>query len=74
MKNYCEICSSNKLIKVLNLGKNPLCDDLIKISSKNKNILYRIEILCCKNCFTAHQKYHVKKKILFVIIIPAPPQ
>ena len=65
MKIYCEICSSNKLIKVLNLGKNPLCDDLIKISSKNKNILYRIEILFCKNCFTAHQKYPVKKKILF---------
>jgi 2-polyprenyl-3-methyl-5-hydroxy-6-metoxy-1,4-benzoquinol methylase len=65
MKNYCEICGNNKLIEVLNLGRNPLCDDLIKISSKKKNLLHKIVILFCNNCLTGQQKYPVKKKILF---------
>tara|TARA_A100001015_G_C15030548_1_gene732987 strand:+ start:2269 stop:3423 length:1155 start_codon:yes stop_codon:yes gene_type:complete len=47
------------------LGKHPLCDDLIKIGSKKKNRLYKIEIVYCKDCITAYQKYQVKKKVLF---------
>ena len=65
MINFCELCNSKKIYKVLDLGKHPLCDDLKKIGSKKKNILYKIEILLCKNCLTAHQKYQVRKKILF---------
>lgn len=64
MLKFCEICKKN-LIPVLNLGKHPLCDDLIKIKSKKKNKFYKIEILLCKKCFTAYQKYQVSKKILF---------
>ena len=44
---------------------HPLCDDLIKVGSKQNSKLYKIEILFCKKCFTAHQKYQVNKKILF---------
>jgi 2-polyprenyl-3-methyl-5-hydroxy-6-metoxy-1,4-benzoquinol methylase len=47
------------------MGDHPLCDDLIKINSKKKNINYKIEIIFCKNCIIAYQKYQVKKKILF---------
>ena len=65
MNNFCELCNSKKVNKVLDLGKHPLCDDLKKIGSKKKNIFYKIEILLCRNCITAHQKYQVKKKILF---------
>ncbi len=61
----CEVCESKSFKKVLNLGLHPLCDDLIKVGSKQKNKMYKIEILFCKKCFTAHQKYQVNKKILF---------
>ena len=35
------------------------------LDRKKKSLLYKIEILYCINCFTAHQKYQVKKKKLF---------
>jgi hypothetical protein len=63
LKN-CQICNT-KIIKVLDLGKHPLCDDLIRINSKRKNKEYPIVIQYCKNCKTAYQKFQVKKKILF---------
>ena len=61
----CEICNNSNLIKVLNLGLHPLCDDLKPIGSKKTNKKYKIEILFCKNCSTAYQKYNVNKKLLF---------
>ena len=64
-KKYCEVCFSKNLIQVLNLGKHPLCDDLIPLKKKKKNIEYPIVILFCKNCKTAYQKYSVNKKKLF---------
>jgi 2-polyprenyl-3-methyl-5-hydroxy-6-metoxy-1,4-benzoquinol methylase len=67
MKNFftCEVCFSKNLIQVLNLGKHPLCDDLIPLKKKIKNYEYPIVILFCKNCKTAYQKYPVNKKKLF---------
>ena len=65
MKKNCEVCGNKKLTKILDLGKNPLCDDLIKIGSKKKNKLYKIQILFCKKCLTGFQKYEVRKKDLF---------
>jgi len=65
MKNICEICNNKKLPTVLNLGKHPLCDDLIKVGNKKKNKLYKIEVIFCKKCITAYQKYQVPKKKLF---------
>ncbi len=61
----CEVCNSRKLKKVLDLGKHPLCDDLLRVNSKKKNKLYPIEIIFCLNCFTAFNKKIIKKKILF---------
>ena len=34
--NVCEICNNKSLQTVLNLGRHPLCDDLIPISKKKK--------------------------------------
>ena len=66
MLKKCEICDSKKyLVAVLDLGLLPLVDDLIKINSKKKNNLYKTQILYCKKCYTAYQKYNVKKKVLF---------
>ena len=61
----CQVCNNKKLIEVLNLGNQPLCDDLIKINQKKKNKKYKITIVLCKKCLTAQQKFKVKDKILF---------
>lgn len=61
----CEICGNKKLDTVLNLGAHPLCDDLIKIGSARKCVEYPIEILFCKICYTAYQKFQVSKQTLF---------
>ena len=61
----CEVCGSNDLNTVLNLGLHPMCDDLV---SKNENRTckeYPIEILFCEKCITAHQKFQIPKAELF---------
>ena len=61
----CEVCGSKQLSKVLDLGDHPLCDELIEIGEKRKNILYPIKIKLCLNCKTALQESNVDKKLLF---------
>ena len=65
MKSICEICNKKNLPTALYLGKHPLCDELIKIGSSKKNQTYKIEIIFCKKCVTAYQKYQIPKKKLF---------
>lgn len=61
----CEVCGALALPTVLNLGKHPLCDDLIPINSETWSALYPIELLWCSQCGTAHQKFQVPKSNLF---------
>lgn len=61
----CEVCDNTELYQVLDLGKHPLCDDLIPVSESIENTTYPIEILFCKSCKTAHQKFQVLKNVLF---------
>lgn len=61
----CEVCNSEALDSVLTLGEHPLCDDLINVGSKKDCAVYPIEILFCKQCCTAHQRYQIRKKTLF---------
>lgn len=50
---------------MLDLGEQPLCDDLVPIGNKSVCKEYPIRILYCRNCCSAHQMYQVKKEILF---------
>ena len=61
----CEVCDSTNLETVIDLGNHPLCGDLLKIGSSEICKEYKIEILLCANCLTAHQKYQVPKELLF---------
>jgi Methyltransferase domain/Putative zinc binding domain/C-methyltransferase C-terminal domain len=63
--NKCEVCDLDGLVKVLDLGFQPMCDDLISIGYEKICTEYPIEILFCKNCLTAHQRFQVPKKELF---------
>jgi SAM-dependent methyltransferase len=61
----CEVCGKDDLAPVLDLGKQPLCDDLVPVGSSRQCEVFPIEILYCKHCRTAHQRYQVPKAQLF---------
>jgi hypothetical protein len=61
----CEVCGNEKLEPVLDLGKHPLCDDLLPVGDTRTCAEFPIEILYCTNCATAHQRYQVPKQELF---------
>lgn len=70
MSNYneifdCEVCGNKALEKVLDLGKHPMCDDLVQIDDSRICKEYPIEILYCNSCNTAHQRFQIPKKDLF---------
>ena len=54
MKNkilkYCRICSSNKLIKYLDLGKQPFSNSFLKYKDIKKEKKFPLETVLCKNC------------------------
>ena len=61
----CELCGHENLEEVLDIGEHPLCDDLVPINSDSQCKSYPIKIMLCQNCITAHQKFQIKKEILF---------
>ena len=63
----CEVCGNESLVSVLNLGRHPMCDDLVRVGDSRICRDYPIEILFCENCVTAHQRFQVPKKDLFPI-------
>ena len=63
----CEVCGGTDLTPVLDLGLHPMCDDLIPEGDTHRCAEYPIDILFCKTCRTAHQRYQVPKHDLFPI-------
>jgi SAM-dependent methyltransferase len=61
----CELCGSGGLVEVLDLGSQPLCDDLVRADEDRECSRYPINIVFCEHCFTAHQRYQVPKETLF---------
>jgi len=61
----CEVCGNEDLAPVLNLGSHPLCDDLVPLGESRQCLEYPIEILFCRNCNTAHQRFQVPQRELF---------
>lgn len=63
----CEVCGGEKLLPVLDLGRHPLCDDLVRIGDPRQCREYPINIVFCPTCITAHQRYQVPKEDLFPV-------
>jgi SAM-dependent methyltransferase len=61
----CEVCQNTELVDVLDLGLHPMCDDLVPVNSDWVCNEYPIDIVYCRNCDTAHQKYQIPKAELF---------
>lgn len=61
----CEVCGSTDLRPILDLGRHPMCDDLVRIDDERTCKEYPIDILYCDRCITAHQHYQIPKHELF---------
>ena len=61
----CEVCGGNDLRPALDLGRHPMCDDLVPVGDDRICKEYPIEILFCDTCRTAHQRFQIPKRELF---------
>jgi hypothetical protein len=61
----CDVCGGRLPEPQLDLGLQPLCDDLIPIGQDRENNRYPIRISICPICLTAHQRFNVRKELLF---------
>lgn len=61
----CEVCGNRNLVPVIDLGPHPMCDDLVEVGDTRICREYPIDILYCRTCRTAHQRYQVPKRELF---------
>lgn len=64
-KSKCSICLKKVKLLKYDLGKFPLCDDLIKIGSSKKNKLYKIILRYCEGCNTVFNIHKIKKTKIF---------
>lgn len=61
----CEVCGGSDLRRALDLGRHPLCDDLVPVGDSRIPDDHPIEIAFCPICKTAHQSFQVPKQLLF---------
>ena len=61
----CEVCGNKNLEPFLDLGTQPLCDDLIPIGDESIVKRYPIQVGLCTHCNTAHQKFQIEPEYLF---------
>jgi hypothetical protein len=62
----CRSCGYKSFKSILNLGKQPWCNDFIlKKNLKNKVKIYPLHLIQCKHCDLLQLNYTVKKEIMF---------
>ena len=62
----CRICQSTKMIKVLDLGKQPLANKYPKNKLEIKNEKkFKLEIIFCKNCRSGQIKKIIDRNLMF---------
>lgn len=62
---HCQVCKSLLSEPILDLGQQPMCDDLIPINDIRSAEKFPVKISICTNCQTGHQTYNIKKEKLF---------
>jgi len=64
--NKCQICNSNKLNLILDLGHQPLCDTLLTKEMLNQpEITYPLRMFWCEECSLAQLDYCVDGNVVF---------
>src|SRR5664279_2066594 len=60
----CRICGNTNLLKYLDLGEVPLCNQLLNVGELSKR-RYPIEMLFCPTCFLSQLSIVVDPKVLY---------
>lgn len=64
--NQCQVCGNKKLFKFLDLGYQPLADDLLPSESKKRGVIfYPLTISLCEKCSLLQNDYVVGDKKLY---------
>jgi SAM-dependent methyltransferase len=64
--NHCQICNSKKLKKIINLGKQPLADSLLKKKISKKRVTqFPLGLVRCLECGLTQLNYIVSGKIVY---------
>jgi len=61
----CRSCKSDRLISVLDLGKQPWCNDLVTADNCNKVKTYPLHLIYCMECRLLQLNYTVPKEVMF---------
>jgi len=64
--NYCQICNSKNIDQIIDLGFQPLADDLKNLNSRNlESVIYPLKINLCRKCILLQTSYIVDDKKLY---------
>ncbi len=67
----CQVCNSNKIHKILDLGYQPLCDSLLTEEMlKQPEMTYPLRMMWCENCTNVQIDYCVDGKIVYAPTYP----
>ncbi len=61
----CEVCGNGDLKPVLDLGSQPMCDDLVPVGRSEVARSYPLSLVGCRTCQTVHQQFQIDKRLLF---------
>ena len=62
----CQVCNSNKLNLILDLGHQPLCDTLLTKEMLNQSeTVYPLRMVWCEECSLAQLDYCVDGSVVF---------
>ena len=65
-RNQCQVCNSNKLNLILDLGHQPLCDTLLTKEMLNEpETTYPLRMVWCEECSLAQLDYCVDGSVVF---------
>ena len=61
----CRVCDSTNLEPVIDLGRQPWCNNFLKKEEIGKEPFYPLRVLYCLDCHTSQLDFTVKKEIMF---------
>ena len=63
--NQCMGCYSEKLVDIIDFGKQPWCNDFLAKENLGKEKFYPLELVCCEECELLQLNYTVPKEVMF---------
>mgnify|MGYP003149099596 CR=1 FL=1 len=65
MSFNCRSCGSEKLVEILDFGKQPWCNDFITKEKLGEEKVYPLKVVCCEECELLQLSYTIPKETMF---------